>query len=133
MTQKTVKRIHVKRDEITAVYADPSGNICEAPGMRALGRIGMRNIELLPEELIPLPQSADLMFMPAHTAVGQGMHGEEEPLAGTAVAAILPQGYTRTYLPAFQRRDHADPLPLYGYTAVVSYRGKLCVTAVYTD
>ena len=129
------KAVHprMQRDEVTAVYADKHGNICTAEGLRAFGRVGTQNVPLCPDDLIPLPESADLMFMPGHTAVGQRANGEEEQLAGTAVAAILPQGYTRTHLPAFHRSDGAAPLPLYGYTAVVSYRGELHVTAVYTD
>ena len=82
----------VQRDEIQAVYADRRGNICEAEGLRGLGRIGAKNVLLAPEDLIPLPESADLMFMPEHSAVGQGAEGQEESIPGTAVAAILPQG-----------------------------------------
>ena len=133
MKHKAAKRVHTHRDEITAVYADRRGNICEAEHLRALGRIGTSNAALSREDLIPLPDSADLMFMPEHAAVGQDAHGTEVRLAGTAIAAILPQGYTRTHLPAFHRVDDAAPLPLYGYTAVVSHRGQLCVAAVYTD
>ena len=133
MKHKAVKRVHTHRDEITAVYTDRHGNICEADGLRGLGRVGAKNVLLAREDLIPLPESADLMFMPDHTAVGQGADGREKHVAGTAVAAILPQGYTRTHLPAFDRMDGAAPLPLYGYTAVVSHRGRLCVAAVYTD
>ena len=121
------------KDEITAVYADRHGNICEADGIRGLGRIGASNVSLRPADLIPLPESADLMFMPEHSAVGQNRDGDEEYIAGTAVAAILPQGYTRTHLPAFHRADMAAPLPLYGYTAVVAHHGQLYVAAVYTD
>ena len=131
MKAKAAKR--AQQSEITAVYADRRGNICEAEGVRGCGRIGLSNIPLRPDDLIPLPESADLMFMPDHLAVGQGADGAEECIAGTAVAAILPQGYTRTHLPAFDRMEGAAPLPLYGYTAVVSHRGQLCVAAVYTD
>ena len=131
--KKKIIRPHTQRAEVTAVYADRNGNIREADGVRALGRIGVRNVVISPEDLIPLPESADLMFMPDHMAVGHRTDGTEERIAGTAVAAILPQGYTRTHLPAFHRSDGAAPLPLYGYTAVVSYRGELHVTAVYTD
>ena len=131
MKAKAAKR--AQRSEITAVYADRRGNICEAEGVRGCGRIGSSNVPLRPADLIPLPESADLMFMPEHLAVGQGADGAEERIAGTAVAAILPQGYTRTHLPAFDRMEGAAPLPLYGYTAVVSHHGQLCVAAVYTD
>ena len=126
-------RPHRHSDEITAVYADKHGNIRTAEGVRAMGRIGTENVPLTSADVIPLPESADLMFMPEHTAVGQTADGVEKRIAGTAIAAILPQGYTRTHLPAFVRADGAAPLPLYGYTAVVSHRGELCVAAVYTD
>ena len=131
MKAKAAKR--AQQSEITAVYADRRGNICEAEGVRGCGRIGSSNVPLRPADLIPLPESADLMFMPEHLAVGQGADGAEERIAGTAVAAILPQGYTRTHLPAFDRMEGAAPLPLYGYTAVVSHHGQLCAAAVYTD
>lgn len=131
--KKQAARPHRHSDEITAVYADKHGNIRTAEGVRAMGRIGTENVPLTSADIIPLPESADLMFMPEHTSVGQTADGMETRIAGTAVAAILPQGYTRTHLPAFVRADDAAPLPLYGYTAVVSHRGKLCVAAVYTD
>ena len=118
---------------ITALYADEDGNICEADGVKALGCIGEAHVPLAPEDLIPLPDSADLMFLPAHYAVGQKEDGSLKILGGMAVAAILPQGYTRTHLPGFYREDGAAPLPLYGYTAVAVYRGKLHVAAIYTD
>ena len=55
---------------ITAVYADEDGNILDAPGMQGMGRTGRENILLKPEDLIPLPESADLMLLPDHLAVG---------------------------------------------------------------
>ena len=131
MKAKAAKR--AAQSEITAIYADRRGNICEVEGVSGMGRIGAQNVMLTAADLIPLPESADLMFMPEHSGVGQDAHGTEVRLAGTAIAAILPQGYTRTHLPAFHRVDDAAPLPLYGYTAVVSHRGQLCVAAVYTD
>ena len=130
---RTTTLLHEKKDRITAVYADHDGNICEAANWQGLGRVGTLNVSLHPDELIPLPDSADLMFMPSHKAVGLRMDGCEEEINGTAVAAILPQGYTRTHLPAFHRTYDASLLPLYGYTAVLSYRGQLWVAAVYTD
>lgn len=120
------------RNKITAIYADRRGNIREAEGVQALGRIGAHNVLLRPEDLIPLPESADLMFMPGHDAVGWAGNTEQS-VGGTAVSAILPQGYTRTHLPAFHCMENAVSFPLYGYTAVVSYGGELYTAAVYTD
>ena len=118
---------------ITAVYADEEGNILDAAGLRGMGRLGNENVPLRPEDLIPLPESADLMLLPQHQAVGQTAEGEVLPMTGLAVAAILPAGYTRLYLPAYVREEGAQRLPLYGYTAVVVYHDELCCAAIYTD
>lgn len=125
----------MNRDEefITAVYADEEGTILDAAGLRGMGRVGSKNIALRPEDLIPLPESADLMLLPDHQAVGQTSAGEILPIMGTAVAAILPAGYTRLFLPAYEREEDAERLPLYGYTAVVVYRDALYCAAIYTD
>lgn len=53
-----------QNEAITAVYADEDGNILDAPGMRGMGRTGRMNVLLKPEDLIPLPESADLMLLP---------------------------------------------------------------------
>ena len=119
-------------DKITAVYADEEGSILDAP-LLGMGRIGAENRLLTPEDLIPLPESADLFLMPDRKAIGQTKEGEVLPIGGLAVAAILPAGYTRTHLPAYEAEEGAEELPLYGYTAVVLYRDELCCTAIYTD
>ncbi len=118
---------------ITALYADDAGEIYDAPGFAGMGRTGEQNVLLKPEDLIPLPESADLMFLPDRLAVGMSPDGEVLPITGRAVAAILPAGYTRLYMPAYQKAEEAEPLALYGYTAVVVYQDALYVTAIYTD
>lgn len=119
--------------EITALYADEDGEIYDMPGFAGMGRTGRTNVPLTPEDLVPLPESADLMFLPGRNAVGISPEGEVLPIVGRAVAAILPAGYTRLYLPAYERGEDAERLPLYGYTAVVVYRDALYAAAVYTD
>ena len=91
-----------QNEAITAVYADEDGNILDAPGMRGMGRTGRMNVLLQAEDLIPLPESADLMLLPDRLAVGQSADGETMPISGFAVAAILPAGYTRLYMPAYE-------------------------------
>ena len=98
--------------EITALYADENGEIFDAPGMGAVGRSGSQLRPLTPEDLIPLPESADLMFLPDRQAMGVAGDGEMMPLTGNAVAAILPAGYTRNLLPGFQRQPHLKSPPL---------------------
>lgn len=119
--------------EITAVYADDEGSIYDAPGIEGLGRVGRDAIRIPAGDLIPLPATADLMFLPERQAVGLDADGNICHLPGRAVSAILPAGYTRLAMPAFQREAGASQLPLYGYTAVVLYHGKLHVAALYTD
>ncbi|MBQ7478570.1 MAG: radical SAM protein [Selenomonadaceae bacterium] len=119
--------------EITALYADENGEIFDAPGFAAMGRIGWKNVPLKPEDLIPLPESADLMFLPERLAMGISSEGDVMPITGQAVAALLPAGYTRLFLPACRKEEEAEQLPLYGYTAVALYKDTLYAAAVYTD
>ena len=119
-------------NRITALIADAGGNIFDVPEAEGVGRVGGKFFKLKPEELIKLPDSADLMFMPERQAIGF-RRGEFVTLKGRAVSAILPQGYTRTHLPASKKAPNAQLLPLYGYTAVVLYKDELHAAAIYTD
>ena len=118
---------------ITALYADDNGEIFDKPGIVGVGRIGNEIVELKPQDLIKLPDSADLMFLPDRDAVGLNKNGQLTKIKGRAVSAILPAGYTRTHMPAFEKQSKSQQLPLYGYTAVVLYRDDLYTTAIYTD
>ena len=122
-----------QQDMIYALYADENGEIFDAPGMGAVGRFGDEIRPLTPEDLIPLPDSADLMYLPDRQALGVDEEGNILPLTGQAVSAILPAGYTRTLLPGFQLMEEASQLPLYGYTAVAVYQDQLYAAAIYTD
>jgi pyruvate-formate lyase-activating enzyme len=51
----------------------------------------------------------------------------------TALAALLPAGYTRLLLPAYVADDAAPPLPLYGYTYACVVGDALYVAATRTD
>jgi pyruvate-formate lyase-activating enzyme len=50
-----------------------------------------------------------------------------------ALAAILPAGYTRLLLPAYEREAQAPPLPLFGYTFACVVDDRLHVAAMRTD
>ncbi len=119
--------------EITALFADENGEIFDAPGYFAAGRMGNDIIRMTPDCLIPLPESADLMFLPDRKAVGYDKKGHLQELPGRAVSAILPAGYTRLLLPAFRKAPGASLLPLYGYTAAVLYKDEIYAAALYTD
>ena len=119
---------------LTALYADSRGEIFDAPGYEAVGRVGNDQAVLKPKDMIPLPEGADLMFLPGRPAIA-ARKGKLEIISSglMAVAAMLPAGYTRTQLPAFQKTPDAPTLPLYGYTAVALYNDELYVAAVKTD
>ena len=127
------KNTRNQQDMIYALYADENGEIFDAPGIGAVGRFGNEIRPLTPEDLIPLPDSADLMYLPDRQALGVDDEGNILPLTGQAVSAILPAGYTRTLLPGFQLMEEASQLPLYGYTAVAVYQDQLYAAAIYTD
>jgi molybdenum cofactor biosynthesis enzyme MoaA len=55
------------------------------------------------------------------------------PTRGWAAAALLPIGYTRTLLPAYEKVPGTEPLPFFGYSAVAGMHGRLYVAAIKTD
>ncbi|MDU4960865.1 MAG: radical SAM protein [Sporomusaceae bacterium] len=119
---------------LTALYADQNGTIYDAPGYQAVGRSGDAAVTLTDADMIPLPPQAELMFLPGRSAVAV-QKGVIAPIARelAAVAAILPAGYTRTLLPAFDRLPDAPQLPLFGYTAVAFKKGRLWAAAIKSD
>lgn len=104
------------------VYADKNNNVFDHPDLLAVARSGNDLVELLEEDLIPLPPGATLVGLPYTRAVGiDPESGRMVPLPGDyyAVGALLPQGYTRFYVPGYTKTDKSQVLPLFGYTAVV--------------
>ena len=112
------------------VFADEKGRIFDHRFLRAAGRAGDRLVEISEGDLEVLPPGASLVLVPGGVPVGVGRAGrftalEKDPWKGGrvfAVAALLPQGYARTLLPAYARPRGEGPLPLFGYTAV-AWRG----------
>jgi hypothetical protein len=118
---------------VRLLYSTPQGEIYEESNLQALA---FGEILLQEADLIPLPDGATLSMMPNRLAVGLKRSGERQVLAksrGWAVAALLPIGYTRTQLPAYEKLPDTDPLPFFGYCAVADINGRLYVAAVKTD
>lgn len=115
------------------VYSTLDGGVGERQSLRAMG-FGGAPLEV--PDLIPLPEGASLAMLPDRLAVGLNADGERQAVParrGWALAALLPIGYTRTQLPAYERTPQSAELPFFGYTAVVGYRGELYAAAVATD
>ncbi|OUS69817.1 radical SAM protein [Paenibacillus sp. MY03] len=118
------------------VYADEHGNVFDHPDFYGLGRSGDMVVEMMEEELIPLPEGATLVSLPFTRPVGLDPDsGEMQVLTGgaQAVGALLPQGYTRLCLPGYVKADKNEKLPLFGYTAVVWKDGGFHVAAEQCD
>ncbi|SFF25439.1 Pyruvate-formate lyase-activating enzyme [Paenibacillus algorifonticola] len=118
------------------VYADEQGNVFDHPHYIALGRSGDMIVEMMEDELIPLPEGATLVSLPFTKAVGLSPDtGEMQLLPGNkqAVGALLPQGYTRLALPGYVKADKNEKLPLFGYTAVVWKNNGFYVAAEQCD
>ncbi len=115
------------------VYCTPEGEIREESRLQALT---FGNQPLAAADLIPLPDGVTLSMMPDRLAVGQKSSGEQQIIAqsrGWAAAALLPIGYTRTFLPAYEKVPDTESLPFFGYSAVAGMHGRLYVAAVKTD
>src|SRR2546428_3331550 len=114
------------------VYSTPAGEIREEPRLRALA---FDNQPLESSDLIPLPDGVTLSMMPDRLAVGEKRSGELQVIVkerGWAAAALLPIGYTRSLLPAYEKVPDTEPLPFFGYSAVAGMNGRLYVAALQT-
>ncbi len=115
------------------IYSTPEGEIREEPRLRALA---FDNHLLESSDLIPFPDGVTLSMMPDRLAVGEKRSGERQVIdasRGWAAAALLPIGYTRTLLPAYEKVPNTEPLPFFGYSAVAGMNGRLYVAAIQTD
>ena len=119
---------------LNSLFADNRGEIFDAPGWGAVGQSGERLVVCHKADMIPLPPGSELMFLPGRTAIGmKGQSILPLPQGWQAVAAILPVGYTRLLLPAYETLPVAPDLPLFGYTAVAWERGRIWAAAVRSD
>jgi len=101
--------------------------ILEIPGFIACGQSGEEVCFLKMEELIPLPASSKLFFLPnRHPVAFNTKNNSFEELRDLyPVAAFLPPGYTGLYSASYVEEGRAKTLPLFSYTPVA------CIGAVY--
>jgi wyosine [tRNA(Phe)-imidazoG37] synthetase (radical SAM superfamily) len=122
---------------LTLAYADPDGRLIEDDTLYPCVRSGW-DLLPAPEDTtwIPLPDGATIASLPDRMAIALDEQGEQvrlSPDAGWAVGAVLPPGYTRTLMPAYEEEEEARVLPIFGYTAVAFRKGRPVVAAVKTD
>ena len=106
-------------EPIFSLFADEDGNILDAP-LYGMGRIGDENVKLKEADIIPIPESADLFLMPGCRAVGLDENGTKMPIDGFAVSAILPAGYTSSFIKTLYTARR--------FTWMRTRNGILCIT-----
>lgn len=124
------------------LFADPKGRVMEHPYLIATLRSGE---ELVPpqDRPIPLPSTGKLVHLPGRLPVGLNPEtGElelvrEMKMGGksfvpNAVGALLPPGYTRTFLPGEVKGD-GPILPQWAYTAAAWGEDGPVTWAIHTD
>lgn len=113
---------------IGLAYCDRAGRIYYDETRTPLADGGIVR-EVNPDELIPAPPGTVQMILPgrrARTTWG-AMRGRY------ALAVMLPAGYTRLLVPAYEREEDAPALPLFGYTFACVVDDALHVAAMKTD
>ena len=124
------------------LFVRPDGQWFDFPPLEMAGLAGSRLTRPTKADLIPLPEGATLTMLPCAAPYGWDKESGEfllltenpykkkhEPIY--ALAALLPQGFTRLLLPAAAAANTA--LPLLGYTAVGVENGRLLAAAHRTD
>jgi pyruvate-formate lyase-activating enzyme len=124
------------------LFADPKGRVMEHPYLIATLRSGE---ELVPpqDRPIALPAAGRLVHLPGRLPVGLNPETGELELVRemkvggksfvpTAVGALLPPGYTRTFLPGEVKGD-GPILPQWAYTAAAWGKDGPVAWAIHTD
>jgi wyosine [tRNA(Phe)-imidazoG37] synthetase (radical SAM superfamily) len=108
------------------LLADPSGRVLEHPRLRATVRSG-EEVMVPAETPVALPEAGRLVHLPGRRPVGLDPDSGELVLVSDmrvgrrrfipdAVGALLPPGWTRTYLPGEVKAD-GPVLPQWAYAA----------------
>ena len=109
-------------------YCDKAGRIYYDPAYTPLADGGVIR-EAHRDELIPAPPGTVQMILPGRRALTT----DGAMRAKYALAVMLPAGYTRLLVPAYEREADAPTLPLFGYTFACEVDDELYVAAMKTD
>lgn len=130
-TSKNLETLKTVETMMQPLYTNEKGDLLTAAGYEALA---LRGSELLAAAAyIPLPKGATFTALPGRAPLMQGKDGSIVTGKGTAVAVLLPQGFSRMLLPATKTTGTPETLPLLGYTAAAIKDGKVYVAAQQTD
>ena len=104
------------------VFCDEEGSILDHPDLEAVGVDGPEAQRIALEDWIPLPEGSDLYLLPERSPIafdeeeGELVVWEEEGIH--AASAFLAPAWTRSHLPAYETREGAPTLPLFGYAVL---------------
>lgn len=118
------------------LYTNEKGDLLEAPALSMAAARGSEWLQPEEKDLMPLPSGATLSSLPGRQPLGFDQNGKLTCFKrdnAWPVAALLPQGFTRTLLPAYEKNSGPKVLPLLGYTAVGMSNGQVMAAAVQTD
>lgn len=134
------------KQPLRLLIADEKGTVLEHPTLLAAVRSGE---EILPasevdDRPIALPEFGKLAYLPGRLPVGIDPDTGDPVLVTefkvgrktikpNAVGALMPPGYTRTYLPAEVPPEGAPPLPQWAYTAAAWGKDGPVAYALHTD
>lgn len=113
---------------IGLAYTDARGRIFFDAASQPLADGGLLR-PVLRSELIRAPKGTMPVMLPGRTP----LLGHGRAARRTALGALLPAGYTRLLLPAYDERAGAPPLPLFGYAFACVVDDELHVAAMRTD
>ena len=113
---------------IGLAYCDKAGRIFFDQSRQPVADGGLVR-EVLPDELIPAPVGTVPMVLPGRRPLLTDGVAKRR----YALAVMLPAGFTRLLLPAYERELDAPALPLFGYTFACVLDDELHVAAMRTD
>jgi len=140
---KPKKAAHPQSNQITALVANPAGEIFDLNGYAAVGMSGRFLEPLSLKQTRNMPHGSELMYLPDRYPIlfNQGTGNietlTENPYApGESifpVAAFNSPGYVITRVSAYREMKSAGYLPLFSYGAVGWHRGKFRSAVVLVD
>ena len=128
---------------LTALVANPTGEIFELQGYAAVGMAGSLMQPLTTDKTLKMPHGSELMYLPDRKPVlfnlnsGQLETVEKNPyIPGEEVfpvAAFNSPGYVIAWVCAFRENNNADYLPLFSYGAVGWHQGEFRSAVMLVD
>lgn len=116
-------------ERVGLAYCDRRGRIFFDERVQPLADGGLVRRPSRDELIVAPPGTVTTMLPGRHPLLASGVAAHRR----TALAALLPAGYTRLLVPAYTAEEDAPTLPLFGYTFACVIDDKLHVAAMRTD